>query len=165
MQREVERAPAGENVKRPAGLNSIRVSQGEVELGAYQPQFEQLGDDPVEHPSVVLLVYFVGNLLDDILSSQRGAVNLPEAFWVICEERPLMSFLSAPQSRIIFFTLKKKKVFLIFGVSRQSRVTNVQLRQSDTCITAPAAPRCPKLSENEEQCQIIFVRVCRLNHK
>lgn len=53
---------------------------------AHQPQFEQLGDDPVEHSSVVLLVDLVGDFLDDVLGCQRSAVHLAEALWVVCAD-------------------------------------------------------------------------------
>lgn len=49
----------------------------------YQSQLEQLGDDPVEHPSVVLLVDLVGDFLDNVLRRQRRAVDLTETLGVI----------------------------------------------------------------------------------
>lgn len=49
----------------------------------YQSQLEQLGDDPVKHPSVILLVYLVCNFLDNVLRRQRRAVHLTEALWII----------------------------------------------------------------------------------
>lgn len=52
----------------------------------HQSQFEQLGDDSVEHSSVVLLIDLVGDFLDDVLGCQRGAVHLTEALRVVCGE-------------------------------------------------------------------------------
>lgn len=55
-----------------------------LQFGSYQAQFQQFGDDPVKHPSVVLLVDLVGDLLHDVLGCQRRAVNLTEVFWLVC---------------------------------------------------------------------------------
>lgn len=55
----------------------------DYKLTTHQSQFEQFGDDPVKHPSVVLLVDLVCDLLDNVFCCQRSAVNLTEAFWVI----------------------------------------------------------------------------------
>lgn len=55
----------------------------EYKLRTYQPKFEQFGDDPVEHPSVVLLIDLVSDLLDDVFCRQRSAVDLTEALCVI----------------------------------------------------------------------------------
>lgn len=49
----------------------------------YQSQLEQLGDDPVKHPSVVLLVDLGCDFLDNVLCRQRRAVDLTETLWVI----------------------------------------------------------------------------------
>lgn len=55
----------------------------EHKLTTYQPQFEQPGDDPVKHPSVVLLVDLVCDLLDDVFCRERSAVHLAEALCVL----------------------------------------------------------------------------------
>lgn len=60
-----------------------RHAASEFKLRTYQPKFEQFGDDPVEHPSVVLLIDLVGDLLDDVFCRQRSAVHLTEALCVI----------------------------------------------------------------------------------
>lgn len=52
-------------------------------LTTYQSQLQQLGDDPVEHPSVVLLVDLVCDFLDNVLRRQRRAVDLTETLRVI----------------------------------------------------------------------------------
>lgn len=58
-------------------------TEQENNFRTYQSQLEQLGDDPVEHPSVVLLVDLVCDFLDNVLRCQRCAVDLTETLGVI----------------------------------------------------------------------------------
>lgn len=60
-----------------------RATEQENNFRTHQSQLEQLGDDPVEHPSVVLLVDLVCNFLDNVLRRQRRAVDLTETLGVI----------------------------------------------------------------------------------
>lgn len=83
-ERERERAPAE---KMPCG---VLCWTEWWKLTTYQPQFEQFGDDPVEHSPVVFLVDLIRNLLNNGISRQRGAVDLAEAFWVVWKERTLV---------------------------------------------------------------------------
>lgn len=65
------------------GLPSMKCgTKWEDKFTTYQSQLEQLGDDPVKHPSVVLLVDLVCDFLDNVLRRQRRAIDLTETLWV-----------------------------------------------------------------------------------
>lgn len=64
-------------------LSRNRATELESNFRTYQSQLEQLGDDPVEHPSVVFLVDLVCDFLDNVLRRQRRAVDLTETLGVI----------------------------------------------------------------------------------
>lgn len=64
-------------------LSRKRGTEQENNFTTHQSQLEQLADDPVKHPSVVLLVDLVCYFLDNVLRRQRRAVDLTETLGVI----------------------------------------------------------------------------------
>lgn len=85
MERKIPAFPS-DSVEQASERGLLPMKYGtkrEDKFATHQSQLEQLGDDPVEHPSVVLLVDLVCDLLHDVLCSQRCAVDLAETLWVV----------------------------------------------------------------------------------